>query len=78
MRLIRFLLLLRKLNFEVVEKKVVEVPDRIEGIVKCMNPKCITNHDEVLTKFNVIDKKEVSLKCHYCEKITDQEHMEIL
>ena len=65
-------------DFEVVEKKVVEVPDFIEGIVKCMNPKCITNHDQVKTKFNVIDKENVSLKCYYCEKITDQEHMKIL
>lgn len=65
-------------DFEVVEKKVVTVPDQISGIVKCMNPKCITNHDEVKTKFNVIKKDEISLKCHYCEKITDQEHMEII
>ena len=30
-------------DYEVVEKKVVEVPDVIVGIAKCMNPKCITN-----------------------------------
>jgi len=29
-------------DYEVVEKKVVEVPDQITGIAKCMNPKCIT------------------------------------
>jgi aspartate carbamoyltransferase regulatory subunit len=62
-------------NYEVIEKRVVEVPDNIEGIVKCVNPKCITNVEAVTQKFQVIDKKNVSLKCHYCEKITDQEHM---
>ncbi len=62
-------------NYEVTEKRVVEVPDNIEGIVKCVNPKCITNVEAVTQKFHVIDKKNVSLKCHYCEKITDQEHM---
>ncbi|MDD2549883.1 MAG: aspartate carbamoyltransferase regulatory subunit [Bacteroidales bacterium] len=62
-------------DYKVVEKQVVEVPDRIEGIVKCVNPKCITNFEELKTKFNVIDKQNVALKCHYCEKITDQEHM---
>lgn len=62
-------------DFDVVEKQVVEVPDGIEGIVKCMNPKCITNAEAVKTKFSVIDKQTVALKCHYCEKITDQEHM---
>jgi aspartate carbamoyltransferase regulatory subunit len=57
---------------------LVDVPDDILGIVKCVNPKCITNNEKVLTKFKVVDKKTVSLKCHYCEKITDQEHMEYL
>lgn len=65
-------------NFDVVEKKVVEVPDRIEGIIKCVNPKCITNVEDIKTKFEVVDKHNVSLKCHYCEKITDQEHMEYI
>lgn len=65
-------------DYEVAEKKVVEVPEKIEGIVKCVNPKCITNIEEVKTKFEVVDKNAVSLKCHYCEKIIDQEHMEYL
>ncbi|MEE4114987.1 MAG: aspartate carbamoyltransferase regulatory subunit [Marinilabiliaceae bacterium] len=65
-------------DYEVVEKKVVEVPDEIVGIAKCVNPKCITNFEQVTTRFRVKSKDNVSLKCHYCEKITDQEHMEIL
>ncbi len=65
-------------NYEVVEKKIVEVPDEIIGIVKCMNPKCITNDEKIITKFDVVVKKEVKLKCRYCEKITDQEHIEII
>lgn len=63
-------------DYEVVQKMLVEVPDEIQGIVKCVNPKCITNVENVTPKFKVVDKKSVSLKCHYCEKITDQEHME--
>jgi len=65
-------------DYNVVEKKIVEVPDTITGIVKCVNPKCITNNEEVTTKFQVIDKQNVALKCHYCEKITDQENIHIL
>jgi aspartate carbamoyltransferase regulatory subunit len=63
-------------NFKVVEKKQVETPDTIVGIVKCMNPKCITNAEEVCTRFKVIRKTPISLKCHYCEKITDHKHIE--
>jgi aspartate carbamoyltransferase regulatory subunit len=62
-------------DYNVVEKQVVEVPDSITGIVKCVNPKCITNVEAVKAKFNVVDKQTVALKCYYCEKITDQEHM---
>lgn len=65
-------------DYHVVEKKIVNVPDNIEGIAKCMNPKCITNNEYVVTKFKVLDKKAVTLKCHYCEKLTDKKHLEII
>ncbi len=65
-------------DYEVIEKKVVEVPDTIHGIAKCMNPKCITNFEKVPTRFRVTSKKPIALKCHYCEKITDQERLEII
>ncbi|TAJ11359.1 aspartate carbamoyltransferase regulatory subunit [Marinilabiliaceae bacterium JC017] len=65
-------------DYEVVEKKSVTIPDEVVGIVKCVNPKCITNHEAITTRFSLVDKKEVALKCHYCEKITTEEHLEIL
>lgn len=65
-------------NFKVVIKKNVEVPDTVEKIVKCFNPNCITNHENIATKFTVIDKKELKLHCHYCEKITASENMEFV
>jgi aspartate carbamoyltransferase regulatory subunit len=65
-------------DYEVVEKKVVEVPDTIIGIARCMNPQCITNFEQVTTRFKVVSKKNVALKCHYCEKITNQENLQII
>lgn len=65
-------------DYEVVEKKLVVVPDNITGIAECMNPKCITNFENVTTRFKVVSKKNVALKCHYCEKITNQENMHII
>ncbi|MCA1756192.1 MAG: aspartate carbamoyltransferase regulatory subunit [Bacteroidales bacterium] len=65
-------------DYEVIEKSVVVVPDEIRGIARCVNPKCITNFESVETKFRVMNKKSVSLKCHYCEKITDQDHLQIV
>lgn len=61
-------------NFEVVEKKKVVLPDEIVEIVKCNNPKCITNNEPMRTRFHVIDKEKVELQCHYCEiKIKKEE-----
>ena len=65
-------------DYEVVEKKEVVVPDTIIGIARCMNPKCITNYEQVTTRFKVVSKKNVALKCHYCEKITNQENLNII
>ncbi len=55
-------------NYEVVEKKEVQMPDELKGIVKCNNPKCITNNEPMQTRFHVTDKELGILKCHYCEK----------
>jgi aspartate carbamoyltransferase regulatory subunit len=57
-------------DYVVVEKKVVEIPDKITGIVKCFNPKCITNNEHITTCFKIVSKDPISLKCRYCEKIT--------
>ena len=65
-------------DYEVVEKKVVNVPDEVIGIVRCFNPKCITNNELITTKFTVVSKKGIALKCHYCEKITSEEHLNII
>lgn len=65
-------------DYKVIEKKIVEVPDDIQGIIKCVNPKCITNHEKILAKFAVVDKKKIKLRCNYCEKITDLEHLDMV
>lgn len=62
-------------DFNVTEKKQVKIPTTVEKIVKCFNPNCITNHEEMETYFTVIDKKELKLRCKYCEKITAKDTM---
>jgi len=62
-------------DFRVFEKKKVEIPETIEKFVKCVNPNCITNIENVPTKFRVINKQDSKLKCHYCEKITEKKNM---
>ena len=66
-------------NFEVVEKRILSVPPTIRGIVKCMNPVCVTNHQPVETLFTTIrENGEIRLLCHYCEKEQKREEISIL
>ena len=55
-------------DYEVVEKRKVTLPNEIIGIVKCANPKCITNNEPMPTHFHLINAKEGSIQCKYCEK----------
>ena len=61
-------------DYEVVEKKTVVTPDEIRGIVRCNNPKCITNNEPMQTLFHVHDGL---LTCHYCEKEQDISKVEL-
>ncbi len=65
-------------DYEVVEKKRVELPDVINGIIKCGNPKCITNNEPMTTSFHVVDKERGVVQCAYCEKEFDINHVKLL
>lgn len=65
-------------DFDVVEKKEVIIPDELHGIVRCGNPKCITNNEPMPTYFHVINKEEGILKCHYCEKEQNKNEVKLV
>ena len=65
-------------NYEVVEKRELTLPDELRGIVKCANPKCITNNEPMATRFHVIDKEKCIIKCHYCEKEQERKDITLL
>ena len=65
-------------DYEVVEKREVRLPEELRGIVKCANPKCITNNEPMPTLFHVVDKDNCVIKCHYCEKEQTREDIEII
>ena len=60
-------------DYEVVEKKTVTLPDELIGLVKCNNPKCITNNEPMPSRFEVIDKEKGTIKCRYCERKINKE-----
>ena len=48
-------------DYEVVEKKKVVTPDELRSIVRCNNPKCITNNEPMDTIFHVSTRSMVFL-----------------
>ncbi len=65
-------------NYEVVKKLQVELPDIIEGLVKCINPNCVSNHQTVENKIHVAGKNPVKLRCHYCERLMGVKDIELI
>lgn len=65
-------------DYKIVEKKYVQYPKQIIGVVKCSNPKCITNHQPVPTKMEVFDIRYKSLRCVYCERVMQHAEVELL
>ena len=63
-------------DFKVVEKMTLETPEEVVGIAKCRNPKCVTNHQPIKTRFKTVTENDkISLKCYYCEKISAIKHV---
>ncbi len=55
-------------DYRVESKHKLSIPSKIHKIVRCINPNCITNHENIATKFSVVEESPLILKCHYCEK----------
>ena len=65
-------------NYNVKEKIKVKTPDVIDNVVKCSNPVCITNNEQMPTKFYVVKKDPLKIKCHYCERSMGKADIEII
>ncbi len=65
-------------DYGVVEKKKVTIPAALRGIVRCPNPKCITNNEPMATLFTVSQEEPHVLRCHYCEKEVTLENVKFV
>ena len=63
-------------DYEIVSKKKVESVEVLDGIVKCTNPKCISNTDEPIeSKFYLVESDPITLRCHYCERLVQADEI---
>ncbi len=55
-------------NGVIIEKKNPQLPEYVENILKCKNPRCITSIEQGLPhRFKLIDKENGMYRCVYCE-----------
>ena len=51
-----------------VEKKRIELPERLTNVVTCKNPRCITTTEQELPHiFKLTDRQKRVYRCIYCE-----------
>jgi aspartate carbamoyltransferase regulatory subunit len=59
-------------DYKVREKRVVDLPPRIVGVLRCPNPTCISNQPEPIeTEFELTERRPVVLTCAFCERRVD-------
>ena len=65
-------------DFEPVKKDKIVLPKKITSIIKCTNPKCITNFESepITPVFNVVEEYPPVVRCHYCEKLIKTEDID--
>ena len=52
-----------------IEKKSLELPERIKNVIKCKNPRCITSVEEGIEQvFRLSDRERHLYRCIYCEQ----------
>ena len=51
-----------------IEKRPLVLPEKIVGIIKCKNPRCITTCEQgIKHEFVLADKEKKVYRCAYCE-----------
>jgi aspartate carbamoyltransferase regulatory subunit len=55
-------------NEKLIEKKKIDLPEKIVNVAKCKNPRCITSVEKDLDQiFILTDRENQIYRCHYCE-----------
>lgn len=55
-------------NGVLVEKKQINLPEELTGVIQCKNPRCISSTEQELPQiFKLTDRKNRVYRCLYCE-----------
>ncbi|MCR5723480.1 MAG: aspartate carbamoyltransferase regulatory subunit [Treponema sp.] len=53
---------------KIVRKIRMELPERVENVIRCKNPRCITATEHYVPQvFKLVDKEKAQYRCEYCD-----------
>ena len=56
---------------KIIKKVSPELPSKVDNIIKCKNPRCITVQEKYVPhSFVLVDRETGRYRCEYCDEIT--------
>ncbi len=53
---------------KLAKRSHLSLPERVKGIIRCKNPRCITSvEQELVHEFRLVDREKKIYRCIYCE-----------
>lgn len=60
-------------NEKIVDKINLKLPEFVEGVIKCKNPRCITSVERnIPDRFELVDSTSGKYKCVYCDHVYNE------
>ena len=54
----------------IAKKITLSLPDRVENVIKCRNPRCITTTEHYVPhSFKLVNRKKAEYACEYCDEL---------
>ena len=65
---------------EAIARKInLTLPDKVENVIRCKNPRCITSTESYLNQiFRLVDRERSEYRCEYCDELYHAGHTEVL
>ena len=55
---------------DIVEKRKLKLPEKVENVLKCKNPRCITSTEKYIPHVFHLENQELqTYRCEYCDEI---------
>jgi len=57
-------------NEKITEKIKLRLPEKVENVILCKNPRCVTSTEKYIPHiFNLVNPEQRTYRCEYCDEI---------